>query len=273
MRIEFDKYSAHGNDFIIIDNRNLKISSGNHEGFRRLCRRRVSVGADGIILIGGGTPPDVKLEFFNADGYIATMCGNATRASADYAHRTGIMNEEGTFVIGGRRHGARIENDGTVSVEIHLESAEIQRHKFSIDSRTVEGISCNTGVEHLLIFDDKLYENAPLEQARELRHSPEFAPGGTNVSFVRIGNPGDVFIKTFEKGVEDFTLSCGTAATAAGHICATLKGCELPLLVHADGGALKVAPCDPGKSYWIGGRVKRVYSGVIDDIELTVNRE
>lgn len=268
MRLTFDKYSAHGNDFIIIDNREFRISEDNLDMFVYLCGRRTSVGADGIVLVNTSTEADISLKFYNSDGSRAMMCGNATRASTDFAFRNGIFPRKGTFEIWERIHRAEIDADENISVEIIVEDPEITEHPVEINGSRVTGYLCDTSVPHLMIFSDELFETGTFELARNIRSSDQIRPEGTNVSFLKMTDPENICIRTFEKGVEDFTLSCGTAAAATGFISNRKKGTGFPIFVHSGGGVLSVIELDRNRSMLIGGKVNRVYSGVIDDIDL-----
>ncbi len=269
MKIDFKKYSAHGNDFLIIDNRNYKISGKNTDTFRRMCERRTSVGADGIILL-DSAERDFRLQFFNSDGLSANMCGNGSRAGVHFANSLGLIPDNGIFVVNGRKHGAKLDKDGNIAVELFVESDGIDKYEYTYKSKTYTGYSCNTGVQHLVLFNDGIYDSAPLELANMIRYSPEFEPEGTNVSFLKMKDKDNIYIKTFEKGVEDYTLSCGTAAAAASLTAVTILGCSNPVNIHSRGGTLNVTKSPGANSLWIAGLVNCVYSGFVPDISLRV---
>jgi len=263
MKLHFEKYSAHGNDFIIIDNRLHTVDNNDSGLFRRLCRRRTAVGADGVILL-DTDKPDYRAHFFNADGLPASMCGNGSRAAADCARRLGIISTKGIFWVGNVRHHAEIEQDGGVGIDIFIDNDEPVAYEFSGESGNHTGFFCTAGVPHLIIFDDRLAEEKPVEYARKIRSSRLFAPAGANVSFVRVVDPNTIEIATFERGVEDFTLSCGTGAAAAVFSGIRKAGLKLPVSVRAQGGTLRVTGKGDSRAYWIWGTVARVYSGIID---------
>ncbi|MFC1555741.1 diaminopimelate epimerase [candidate division KSB1 bacterium] len=264
MKLEFDKYSAHGNDFIIIDNRDNIIHRDDPLIFSQLCARRTGIGADGIILVDTKSS-DFRLRFFNADGHEASMCGNGSRAAVHFAMKKNMIGKTGCFTVGDVQHNAQISGDGSIGVEIHLKSENIEKHIFTVDEYTFEGFFCNTGVSHLIIFDEQFYWERPEDTAKMIRFSGKFAPTGVNVSFAAMKGESNIRIVTFEKGVEDFTLSCGTAAAAAALSAKHHFGLLYPAWIHSGGGKLKVFPGDDVKKIWISGTVEKVYSGSIDD--------
>ena len=264
MTLQFDKYSAHGNDFIVIDNRNHTIKS-NKELFHKLCQRRTSIGADGIILIDTDRP-DFTAHFFNADGLPALMCGNGARAAVDFARRLGIITTKARFRVKGNVHEAEILNSSSIGVEIHNESPNIAKHRLMFHGKEYEGFFCDTGVPHLVFINADITVENTLEFARMVRNAPQFSPEGVNVNFIHISDKHNVSIKTYEKGVEDFTLSCGTGAVAAVCVGRNEAGFHLPVKVRSEGGTLRVTGGNNPNSLWIWGTVEKVYSGFIENI-------
>ncbi|MFC1728835.1 diaminopimelate epimerase [candidate division KSB1 bacterium] len=296
MKLLFEKYSAHGNDFIIIDNRYHRIEGDNRRLFQHLCQRRTSVGADGVILLDSdnvvehpqmpkgmpcgtslGAPPkpavhriaDYHLEFYNSDGNPTTMCGNGSRAAVDFAKRLDIMTKECRFTVNEREYRGQIAQDGTIGVEIHLCGEEAAERSIIYDSTEYKGYVCNSGVPHTVIFDTGLFQDSPRKMAAHLRNVSDFAPEGANVSFARIDSSDHISIITYERGVEDYTLSCGTAAAAVGFISYVNNRYSLPIKVRSAGGTLDVTSSDKRSSVWIMGKVFHIYSGVIEEIIFT----
>jgi diaminopimelate epimerase len=233
--IPFWKMSGAGNDFIIIDHRKPLIPKEQMAEFARLaCRRKFSVGADGLFLIEPSQRADFKWRFFNADGSEAEMCGNGARCVARFAYMHGIA-------------AARMRFEtlaGIIDATVHDTQATIRMtspHSFRFD-RQIEVAgqlfmvhSVNTGVPHAVIFVDDIDAVDVVGLGRQLRFHPVFAPAGTNVNF--IGRTQEGFrIRTYERGVEDETMACGTGVVA-GALIAAAKGCaDSPVAMVTSGG-------------------------------------
>ncbi len=227
-RIRFTKMTGSGNDFIIIDNRALKLPKEHGRELARLaCRRKMSVGADGLILIENDNQVDFRWQFFNADGSDAEMCGNGARCAARFARLKGIVDKD--------RLSFRTLA-GLVEAQIFGERAKIrmpQPHGMEIDfpvqldDRLVHLSFINTGVPHAVFFADsqaQLEELDVFELGRRIRFHQRFQPAGSNADFVFVSSPRHISIRTYERGVEAETLACGTGAIAAA-LLAAAKNC------------------------------------------------
>ena len=233
--IPFWKMSGAGNDFLVIDHRKPLIPKELMAEFaRRVCRRKFSVGADGLFLIEPSDKVDFKWRFFNADGSEAEMCGNGARCVARFAYMHGIAAARMQFeTLAGII-------DATVAdtlVTIRMTSP----HSFRFDRQVeVEGQllmvhSVDTGVPHAVIFVDAIEATDVVGLGRQLRHHPVFAPAGTNVNFV--GRSGDnLAIRTYERGVEDETMACGTGVVAGALIAAAKGMADSPVAMVTSGG-------------------------------------
>lgn len=236
--IEFWKMSGSGNDFIIIDNRNESLDPNNIKGFvKRVCERRTSVGADGLILIIKSKEYDFAWKFFNPDGNEAEMCGNGGRCAARFAYLMEIAGKDMTFeTLAGPIHASvkgrrvRILMPKVRDFKKDLTIGEIPNAK-SIDF-------INTGVPHVIVIVENI-ENYPVfEQGQKIRYHNSFHPSGTNASFVTISSSNCLNIRTYERGVEDETLSCGTGAVAAA-LTASIRGfVSSPVEVKTKGGEI-----------------------------------
>ena len=230
MATAFNKYQGTGNDFIIIDNRNRVFNPGNSGLIHRLCDRRFGIGADGLILINAVDGYDYEMIYFNSDGFRGTMCGNGGRCTAAFALKHGIAGKKQRFLAPDGLHEAILEND-----IIQLTMSDVK------NISTISGnYFINTGSPHYVVFTNDLDNLNVFSEGRELRWSDEFKPGGTNVNFVEVQEDG-IFVRTFERGVEDETLSCGTGVTASA-IASVLSGhfVSAPVNVRTRGGELKV---------------------------------
>ncbi|NLA48396.1 MAG: diaminopimelate epimerase [Bacteroidales bacterium] len=230
MATAFNKYQGTGNDFIILDNRNNVFNPGNAELINRLCDRRFGIGADGLILIGDKEGFDYEMIYFNSDGFRGTMCGNGGRCAAAFALKHGIAGTSQRFLAPDGIHEARSENN-----IIRLTMSDVKNI-----TRISGNYFINTGSPHYVVFTSDLDNLDVFSEGRKIRWSDEFKPGGTNVNFVEIQKDG-IFVRTFERGVEDETLSCGTGVTASA-IASVLSGhfVSAPVNVRTRGGELKV---------------------------------
>ncbi len=239
-KLTFTKMSASGNDFILINNFDGKIPPETaRELARKLCRRAVSVGADGLILL--ETPKNKEAcfawRFFNADGSEAEMCGNGGRCAARFAVVEGICPEKFLFETKAGLIAAEVRGK---QVKIRLTPPKDLRLDFplSLDQQTLTVSFVNTGVPHVvLILPEKELESLPVSDlGRRIRFHPEFSPAGTNVNFVACLDRDLLRVRTYERGVEAETLACGTGATASA-LVAALKGLVTPpVKVKTSGG-------------------------------------
>ncbi len=213
MTITFNKYQGAGNDFIIIDNRDNTFNPSDSKLINKLCDRRFGIGADGLILISLSEEVDYEMKYFNSDGILGSMCGNGGRCAAHFALKHSIAARKQRFLAFDGVHEAEVINYHTV----RLQMADV--NEFGI----VEGnYSVNTGSPHYMVFSDNIDKINVNKEGKTLRWSPKFAPGGTNVNFVQIVDNG-LYVRTFERGVEEETLACGTGVTASA-IASVLAG-------------------------------------------------
>lgn len=213
--MKFYKYHGAGNDFLLADNRDGSIRLS-REQIAWLCNRRLGIGSDGLMLLDGSSDKDFRMEFFNPDGSSGMMCGNGGRCIAAFAARMGIPAREGRldFEAPDGPHTALFldgEEDSAVrTVRLRMKDvAGIERHP--------DGWFLDTGTRHFVQFVEGLHEYPVFREGKRLRGDPRFAPAGTNVDFVE-PEKGVLHIRTFEKGVEDETLACGTGIVAAAMV-------------------------------------------------------
>lgn len=256
MNITFNKYQGAGNDFIIIDNRKNVINPDDYNFINKLCDRRFGIGADGLILISDNSDNDYEMKYFNSDGRIGSMCGNGGRCAAHFTRKHGIAGNKQSFLACDGVHEASV-NDGIV----RLQMADVNSYRLINGS-----FFLNTGSPHYVVFTEGVEKIDVFNEGKKLRWAPEFAPGGTNVNFVEIkGNI--LYLRTFERGVEDETLACGTGITASA-IASVLSGrfVSAPVEVKARGGELKVEFKVSGEKVsdiWLTGPATFVFEGII----------
>ncbi len=235
--IPFYKMSGAGNDFIIVDNRDQKIKDDDLKAFIiGVCRRRMSAGADGLILIETSKISDFRWRFFNADGSKAEMCGNGARCAARFAHEICIAGSALSFETEAGVVSAQISNE---RVKVRMpEPSDLQlAYPLKLANQTLDISSINTGVPHVVVMVEQVDDTDVVSLGREIRFHQRFAPAGTNANFVQ-RNPGHTIeIRTYEKGVEDETLACGTGAIASAIVSACRFEMNSPVDVKTRSGA------------------------------------
>ena len=233
--------SGSGNDFIIVDNRNKIVDETDLPNFiAKICRRKMSVGADGFILVENTDAADFKWRFYNSDGSAAEMCGNGARCVARYAYVTDIAGPSMSFetqagMVHAQVVGERVKVKMTDPLDLKLEyPIELKNGLLSISS-------VNTGVPHVVIVKDSIDHAEVVTVGREIRFHHGFAPAGTNVNFVCNLKDNIIAIRTYERGVEDETLACGTGAIACAIVMACREKLKSPVKVLTkSGGYLNV---------------------------------
>lgn len=257
MRLHFYKYHGTGNDFIMLDDREGQWSDDAGSLIPRLCDRHFGIGSDGLILIRNHEEADFEMVYFNPDGS-QSLCGNGSRCAVAFAKDIGIIKGDSTtFMAYDGLHFAQFEG-----ALVHLKMA---------DNDSLEALEndffADTGSPHYVQVVDNLPQFPVVEQGRAIRYSPPFSPGGTNVNFISLDKAANgLSIRTYERGVEDETLSCGTGITAAALVAAQ-KGLQSPVHIHARGGNLQVAFQQDGQRFtnlYLIGPAKFVFEGHID---------
>lgn len=224
MEIHFTKMSGSGNDFILIDNRQGQLDSDHlADWVVKVCRRRLSVGADGVILIEASQKTDFRWRFFNADGSEAEMCGNGGRCAVRFARLKGIVHRDQiTFetlagIIRGELHGKRVK------IQLTQPSSPVIDIALQVNKKNLVIHSINTGVPHAVQFVEDMENEDVVKIGRAVRYHSYFAPKGTNMNFVKVLEGGRLAVRTYERGVEDETLACGTGCVASA-LLAGIKG-------------------------------------------------
>lgn len=259
--MKFWKYHGNGNDFIILDCRldNCELDS---ETIARLCDRHYGIGADGLIIVGSSEMADFKMTYFNADGNMSSLCGNGGRCVAMFAYQKEIVSREMLFEAFDGTHKAVIEREiqADKSYSVSLQMSNIQ----SVE-RNRKFYFLNTGSPHYVEFVDKLAEMDVVTNGRITRYSERFSPNGTNVNFAEL--KGDrLFVRTYERGVESETLSCGTGVTATA-IAAYLETGKSDFQIQTTGGNFRISFEEEDglfKNVCLHGPAELVYTGEIE---------
>ena len=235
-QIAFAKLSGAGNDFVLIDNRQNVVPDNLSEFIIKVCAHRLSVGADGVLLVENSDVADFKMRYFNSDGGEAETCGNGARCIARFVYSEGIVkSDKMTFETKAGLYSAEIKDK---AVKLGMSDATGLRLSFPIKlSDGIHTISfVNTGVPHAVFFVDDLDSTDVFKLGRETRYHNDFAHKGTNANFIKIKDKSNIDIRTYERGVEDETLACGTGGIASA-IAASAVGITVsPVTMHTRGG-------------------------------------
>lgn len=258
MTISFSKYQGTGNDFIIIDNRDLKFNRADNALVARLCDRRFGIGADGLMLLQSKIGYDFEMVYYNSDGNESSMCGNGGRCIVEFARTLGLVKDKAHFLATDGEHEAVVK-PGFISLKMNNVSKVEMNAAFSF---------LNTGSPHYVSFVNDVKNYNVFEEGKKIRNNERFSEKGTNVNFVE-KDLNDLFVRTYERGVEGETYSCGTGVTAAA-LVAALKNvstgqdyCDVKTL----GGNLKVKfKMHADHSFtdiWLEGPATFVFNGEI----------
>ncbi|MEZ0611524.1 diaminopimelate epimerase [Fibrella sp. WM1] len=256
----FYKYQGTGNDFVLIDDRAQTFPAHDQALIAHLCHRRFGIGADGLILLQNHPDYDFRMVYFNADGAEGSMCGNGGRCIVRFAHDLRLFDSTTRFLAVDGEHTAEVRGE-----LVHLHMSDVADMAVQPDHTFL-----NTGSPHVVQFVDDVDEYDVVAEGRAIRYSAAFAPGGTNVNFTQLTDDGrSLSVRTYERGVEDETYSCGTGVTAAALAAYRHHGLPSPVAIQVVGGALQVSfsPQPDGRfsDIYLIGPAKRVFTG-----ELTV---
>jgi diaminopimelate epimerase len=260
MALLFSKYHGTGNDFILIDNRRGDVFLKENE-IAFLCDRHFGIGADGLILLNQKEGFHFSMTYYNSDGLESTMCGNGARCITKFAHHLGIIAEKASFsAIDGEHLSEIIFSEKGMLIRVRMSDTRII-------SDSDEGIYLNTGSPHFVSFVEHLAGMDVVSRGRKIRFDESFGPEGTNVDFVQV-TPKGLSVRTYERGVENETLSCGTGVTASVIALAYVSGdTRGNTRVRTPGGELTVSYRQDGPLYrdiWLEGPAVFVYSGEIE---------
>jgi diaminopimelate epimerase len=269
--LDFAKMTGAGNDFIVIDDRANAVGGDARELAKQLCRRRLSVGADGLILVVPSTRADFRMRYFNADGSEADMCGNGGRCVAMFAHARGIAERKMVFESRSGLHEAEIVGDDSVSLTMSDPRALMLSVEIQLKGERVPVHRINTGVPHVVQEVTDLDDFPVVDVGQAIRHHREFMPEGANADFLRVLDEHTIDVRTYERGVEDETYACGTGAVAAALTTAALGKTTSPVAVRTRGGSTLTVGffmsehgfCD----VTLTGEAKTVYEGALEQSE------
>jgi len=257
MNIKFYKYQGTGNDFIILDNRNGQYNQITVNMVERLCHRHFGIGADGLMLMNQAESFDFEMVYYNADGYPGTMCGNGGRCMIAFANDMGLRQFTYHFIA----------VDGAHEAELDGRKVRLKMKDVTITELHKTHAILNTGSPHFVRFVDDLENVDVVETGREIRNSKKFMDEGINVDFVEMRNDDSIYVRTYERGVEDETLSCGTGVTASALVSAHNPLGFNQVMVHTPGGMLSVEfnklSDTEFENIWLSGPADLVFKGEI----------
>lgn len=268
--IKFTKMVGSGNDFIIIDNRKKLLRIKNLKLFiNKICSRKFSIGADGVIFIENSVKADFKWRFFNSNGSEAEMCGNGGRCAARFAFNNKIAGKKLSFETIAGIIKADIKGGRRVKLQLTQPKGLRSGMRLKISGKERELNFINSGVPHVVCFADNLDVLKVDEIGREIRYHKEFFPAGTNVNFVKIGKGDSLRIRTYERGVEGETLACGTGSVASALVSSYLGKVKSPVTVYPKSGeSLMVYFDKDGSAFsnvYLEGEARVVCEGVMKE--------
>jgi diaminopimelate epimerase len=259
MIINFHKYQGTGNDFIVLDNRKHEYASLNSDQIRRLCDRRFGIGADGLMMLNVKAGYDFEMKYFNSDGREGSMCGNGGRCLVKFAYHLGIHRNDYKFWASDSDYEAEIDTDGTVSLKMKNVDKISKKHGDFI---------LNTGSPHYVKLVNDVMEEDVYKKGRDIRYSKDYEEEGINVNFVEQAGEDEIIVRTYERGVEDETFSCGTGVTAAALVCYHNENGFNEVEVKTLGGTLSVefdrVDDDHYTNIWLSGPAEKIFEGKVE---------
>ena len=271
-RISFMKLSGAGNDFVIIDNRKKivqkSIDSALSNFVMKVCARRISVGADGLLLVENSEKADFKMRYFNSDGGEAETCGNGARCISKFAYLNGIVGKRMNFETIAGVYESEIIGD---SVKVRMSGLTDVKLDFGLALKSGEHTVsfANTGVPHVVFFVDDIENTDVFGIGRETRYHKDFQPAGTNANFIQVEDSHLIKIRTYERGVEDETLACGTGAIAAAVVASLKNKVCPPVKVHTKSGSILTIYFDFNdeavKCVYLEGDARVIFSGKLNE--------
>ena len=259
MQIHFHKYQGTGNDFIILDNRDGRYNKLTNQEVKRLCDRRFGIGADGLMMLNSEGALDFEMKYYNSDGREGSMCGNGGRCLVKFAWDIGNRKSKYVFKASDGEHEAELDFDGTVS----LKMKDVKEIKDSHGDFVLD-----TGSPHCVKMVNDVMDYDVFHKGKEIRNSNAFSKEGINVNFVEQTNDDEITVRTYERGVEDETLSCGTGVTASAIVCYHNEIGFNDVTVKTRGGKLSIQfdrlDDDSYANVWLRGPAEKVYEGTIE---------
>ncbi len=260
--IFFTKMEGSGNDFLLINNYNGLLSdivpnSGQPELVRKMTHRHLGAGSNGVLLMEQSKDFPFAMKYYNCDGSEAPMCLNGARCIVAYAFRLGLIKDKGKFLSAYGPIGFYYKND-SVSIEVQPPVDIKMNFSFTVKRKKIRANFLRIGVPHCIIFVDSYNDININTLGSAIRNHKTFKPEGANVNFVKVDN-GHLYVRTYERGVEDETLSCGSGVLASAYIATKLFLAQSPVTCETKGGALLATIKD---KLYLEGTARYIYDGV-----------
>ena len=249
MDIPFTKAHGTGNDFIILYSEDVSSLNVNKNLIQQLCHRRTGIGADGLLLLSPDDTLDFKMDYYNNDGSWETMCANGARCAVLYMHRRGLIKNKTAFYAGDGPHDAEIKNKN--HVQLRMKSPQYKTNIISVEG--FEGCHVDSGARHFVVPVNELSEVNVFESGCKIRYSSEFSPQGINVNFYSELGPNSIHVETYEKGIEQMMLSCGSGSVAAAFHASQTLGIQNSINVTVPGGELNIKFDSNWENVWLTG--------------------
>lgn len=260
MNIPFFKYQGTGNDFILVDNRSNVFSNLSREEIERICDRRFSIGADGLMMLNHKEGYDFEMKYYNSDGKPGSMCGNGGRCIVRFAYDLGIHRESYHFLASDGEHEADIDTGSNI---INLKMRDVQGYKEENGHFIVD-----TGSPHYITFVEDVMDFDVVKEGTAIRYSEPFQKDGINVNFVQNKGDDEIIVRTYERGVEDETYSCGTGVTASALVCHHNDCGYNDVTVDTKGGKLVVkfdrSYDNKYSNIWLCGPAEKSFEGKVN---------
>ena len=265
--ISFAKMSGAGNDFILINKSQIPNIVLTNSVISQLCDRRNGIGADGIIIIKNTQGYDFAMDYYNADGSSGTLCGNGARCAIKFANDTGITDSDSvSFLSNEDEFSGELLANGLIKFNLQPPKVIEENIVIDVGGSNVSGSFVDTGSPHVVLIVDDLNLQTVIQMGKEIRNNPAFAPGGTNVNFIKFVK-GKIHIRTYERGVENETLACGTGAVAAAIIGFRKFEIQPPIFLITKGGDKLIVNFNTEGSKYnnvsLTGPAKKIYNGEI----------
>jgi diaminopimelate epimerase len=266
--IPFFKMSGAGNDFVVLDNRQAQVSGDLNRFAESVADRKRGIGGDGVLLVEPSSRKDFRMRYFNADGSEADMCGNGGRCIARFANLVGAAGTKMQFENLAGDFQATVLPDGQVDLQMTLPHSMKLDMELPVDGKTLKGHFLNTGVPHVVVPVDDIDAVDVFNLGKALRFHEAFAPKGTNANFVQVTGPNSISVRTYERGVEDETLACGTGSVAAAILMARSGKVASPVAVKTHGGDILTISFDlkgdSAENVFLKGQAEVTFEGQLD---------
>ncbi|MBS1735025.1 MAG: diaminopimelate epimerase [Bacteroidetes bacterium] len=259
MNLKLHKYQGAGNDFILLDNREAKTNILSEKKIKELCDRHFGIGADGLMIMNAKDDYDFEMIYYNSDGRVGSMCGNGGRCITRFAYDSGIKKSSFKFFAVDGDHESTIDFEKKVS----LKMIDVNQVDFLLNHYLL-----NTGSPHYVKFVPDVYNLDVVKEGSAIRFSKDFSENGVNVNFVQTISEDEIYVRTYERGVEDETLSCGTGVTASALVAAHNDNGFNAVCVRTKGGKLQVEFEKSGENnftnIWLSGPAEFVFQTTIE---------